>query len=472
MEIATQLTAGLEDIHGLTIAEQTEALNKINDIQSSASEIDNNIFCNAQVSAIKYELVRGLKNLKILAASDSTGNASNEFIYYFTEWIAENFTKYTAYWYEWDDTLKDYKNPISFGSGAMRVDLFCFGVGGTRPDYLFQHWNNAVVGVLDINKYPNTAESVDLILCNHSHNLYDELDHLIECRYEEVIEELLLMFENAGVVMVHQNAYRDDDTTRLTSRNGLLSYARRRGFAIADANKLFYDLNKDSSLYADNVHPTVTLGTEEAPTGTRLFLISLTSLFHGNPKITECSNKSMFSSRGVNLLVNGNLKTWTNSSIVPDYFYPYSSGYSSLLMSKDETVWETTKEGLNGYSIKIETTGSNQSRMDLTTLQCGSSRIKNTWVTLGIRVKKNSDSTSNGASPMRLQLKTTSQTLSPTSYGFSNDNEKWVWKIARAYVGNDGVLSATFFIDASVSTGFIINIDRIVLCKGMSLVDC
>ena len=472
------LTVSVEQINaavegggtGLT-PEQTTTLDKLDGITSSASEIDGNIFCHPQVAKFKYELERGQKNLKVFVTSDSTGNASNEWVYYFTEWLSANFPDYTTYWYEWDSVNNVYLSPVSFGSGHKRVDVMCFGVGGTRPDFVFSHWQKAVVEILDTTLYSNTSSNVDLIICNHSHNLYDELDHLLECRYEEVIEELLLTFEGSGVVVFHQNPYRDDDTSRLTSRNGALNYANRRGFAVADVNKLFYNLGKDVSLYSDNVHPTVGLGTEDSPTGTRLFLNSLTSLFNGNAKLVSQSSKSNLCLKSNNLLANGNLQLWSNPAIVPDNFYPYTSTYTSITLSKDTSEWETIKSGTAGYSMKIETTGSNQSKIELTALQCGNGKLKNTWVTLGVRCKKNAASTSVGVSPVRVQLKTTSQTFTPTSYGFSNNSTNWVWKIGKAYVGNDGVLSATIYIDASPSTGFILNIDRIVLCKGMSLFD-
>ena len=442
-------------------------LQNLKGIKSSASEIDGYLQCHPQIAQFKYELERGTNNLKVFTMSDSTGNENTEFIYFFTQWLSQEFSKYTTYWYAWDDIAKTYKTPVSFGNGGKRVDVFCFGIGGTRPEYIFPVWNKAVKEIVDLSIYPATSEKVDLILCNHGHNIYDEAVPNIECRFEEVIEELLNFHDGVGVIMVHQNPWRDDDTSRSSSRQAVINYSNLRGFAIADVAKLFYEKNKDSSLYADNIHPSFGLGTAEAPTGTRLFLEAVTVLFNGNPICRDELSKSSLTSYTKNLIVNGGMKTWTNASDFPDEFNPYNATYDHFTVTKDTSVYETFKSGKIGWSMKIATTGGGSALINIPRLQCGNDKYSG-WITVGVRVKRNPSSLNEGLSPMRIKI---GSQVVPITFGFYNDTTNWVWKIGRAYVKDVTQAYATIYVDASSGSGFIVNIDRIVMCKGRRLQD-
>jgi len=417
-------------------------------MQSNVSEIDGSVNAHSQLSKIETKLVEGIENLKIFVTSDSTGNSDVEWVHNFTEWISLNYTNYTTYWYEWDVDNNIYKTPVSFGSGSVRCDVFSYGIGGSRPDHLYNTFETSVEDIINESSYPNTSKKVDLIICNHGHNLYDtETVENVECRFADVIEVLLQIFADAGVVLFLQNP-RETNNDGYVAREAVVNYATRRNFAIANVYKLFMDLDKDASLYADFIHPNAN--------GQALFLQAITKLLVGARYKNGISNVSLFNNNGLNILKNSKFETWSNTSIAPDFFTAVG-----LTNTKDTVNYE---DRIRASSWKIETTGAGN-YISMGTVLCNAVRAKGKYVTVGMRYKYNSGTPVGG---LTAQFMTEPLSL---SYGFSMNPNRWFWKTWSIFVPYSENLKFTIFPDGSTSNGYSINIDRMFITIGKNQID-
>ena len=435
--------------------------NYLNGLVSNAGEIDEAVSFRGhpQLSKLTYELKRGVHNLKILSLSDSTGNDVGEWNYHFAKWLSEKYPKYKVYWHEWNTiTRTEYKTPHEFGAGIKRLDIFSYGIGGTRCDAVFENYTNGVLKIMDNTLYPSTAESINLITVNHGQNYYDEPVYALESRFAEVVETLLLSFPDAGVIIFHQNPRKSDDSLRLLPLTASLNYATRRGFAIADVNKLFYKYNKMDSLYYDDLHPTSGLGTEVEPSGTRLFLQAITELFTDADRLIPSLNKSTLATPVNSMITNSGFSVWTNTSSHPDYFTT-----NGLISSKDTLVYEDRRKA---YSWKLVTNGSGQAVINMSSILCNANSLKGQWVTLAVRLRYDSGI---GNSPLRIRVGGSETT--PISYPVTAKSGDWFWKCASHYVQHNEDLSCFIYVDAGTSNGFTVNIDRICLAKGKDIRD-
>lgn len=437
------------------------AIEKIRGLEVSASEIDGVVVCHPQISAIKRKLIEANEDIKIFFNSDSTGESTDEWGYQFASWLVQEFPAYRLYWYMWNITTEEYNTPLEIGTGENRIDFFSYGIGGSRPDNIFSFWNKGVEAIIDLVKYPGTHATVDLIIMNHGHNLiYDRVEYILP-KFSELMEELLQYFSGAGVVVVRQNPWMDNDESRYESRKAILEYSALRGFALSDVSKLFYDKNKDSSLYSDNVHPSKGMGTEETPTGTRLYVNAIQSLFNGNINPISSVNTSYLDNISTNLLRNGNFTDWANINSMPDLFLT-GEGFTA---AKDTSTYETRKNGV-GYSLKVVTTGGGIAAFTMPETQM--KRKLAGWVTVGVRCLQNISSTSNGTNPMQIAI---AGKAKPRSYGIKGDGIKWRWVIASVYLNSTSTQTILLYLDGGTSTGLVMNIDRIVLVKGKLIQD-
>lgn len=421
-------------------------LQNLKGLDSSASEIDGSVKCHPQLQKFESKLVEGIDNLKVFITSDSTGNSNTEWTYNLTEWIADNYSKYTTYWYEWDTQNNNaYKTPISFGTGDMRCDVFSYGIGGSRLDHLYNTFEISVEGIIDTALYPNTSSNVDLIICNHGQNYLDtETVENLECRYADAIELLLQNFPDAGVVLFLQNP-RQTNTDRWTSRTAVVNYASRRSFAIANAYELFMARNKDESLYEDFVHPN--------SAGQALFLEAITKLIRNARFTKSISNVSLFNITSINIYRNSIFSNWSNVNLSPDNITT-----AGLINSKDTTnYYDRTR----AYSWKIATNGV-ANYIQISPINANTTRAKGQWVTFGMKYKYNSGSTTPGGG-LVMQFGNNPVSL---SYGLSFNPNRWFYKTWCCYIKPSEDLKITLYPDGSLSNGYSINIDSIFITLG------
>lgn len=301
-------------------------------------------------------LVAGASDAGILVVSDSTGNAApsdpastqGEWPFRLAQWLAAQYPTHTVKITPWDETGEAaYSSAITIqtGTGPRTLTIWNAAKSGSKPSYVLGGRYEAAVNKLPV---------IDLLIVNHGHNLFkDEAQDLIGLHYLELTETVLLSHPGIGVIIIGQNPAMG------TTDNDIKVHAARdvcalRGFGFADVWSEFIRLGKAASLYADALHPSIGVGTANAPTGVDLFLSSLIAHFTGVAvEPVRCYSLLANIKSGGNLLLNGDFSAF--SGAVPD-----SWGATGAAVTKDMT----TPFGTNGYSVKIVNSGAAQGYID------------------------------------------------------------------------------------------------------------
>lgn len=440
-----------------------DAIEKIEGLQASASEIDDSVnLAHPAVSSFIRQLKLEDRHMSILINSDSTGNASNEWVQYFAEWLATNYQAYTVRYRIWNDTINAYDaaENMNTGSGLYNIDVWNFAVSGTQVNYILGKTKvaNGLLAITNKTTYTTSSDIVDLTIINHSHNV------TVNGRYVDTFltyamftEKLLEIHPFTSVIQIKQNPLRDSYSNALRVK-AAIDWARDRGFCVADVWGKFEELNKNSSLYADDTHPSTGSGTVESPTGTRLFLDAVTE------ELTKISNNNLklFDSL-TNLVcknnaINGNFLTWTTpASTAPDGWY-----ISGGTASKDTNEYDDVNKR---FSCKLTATGGSNCYLMLEISSTVFAKLQKGWYTASVKMKINSNvvTVNNG----RLSVVTNTDTSSSApSYDFLQD--EWHYKFSRIYIKpTDNYVRIYVYLSSNTLTaGETINIDSITFAKG------
>ena len=329
------------------------AIENINGMQSNGSQIDESVnLAHPSLNHFLSKIERKDDNISIFVNGDSTGDASDEWVYYFAEWLFATYPEYTVRYRDWNNTTNVYEAfvTIGTGSGSFNIDIWNACTGSQPVYYLLNidKTENAIKNITDNSIYADVSSTVDLTIVNHSHNHYGEVDvRELLLWNANFTEEYINFHPSSSWLWLKQNPWRDN-YNNLQRVLGSVQWANIKDFAIADVWSKFENLNKDSSLYFDNIHPSTGLGTALAPTGTRLFLEAVTDQL-----TKKVHNKEVFANSTLNICtkainVNPNL-LHTDDNLPPD---PYT--LNGCVVEKDTTNFYDFRKG---YSTKVIANG-------------------------------------------------------------------------------------------------------------------
>ncbi len=200
-------------------------------------------------SALKAAMAGG-QDATILIIGDSTSNATDEWAYLFTQYLATEYPAQSVNYYLWDQTPgTDYVAPVSVqtGSGAGVLSVYNASMPGARASYFMGAF------------YANAVEAVNptAIIWNIGGN------HVIGATLPFGQGELLASFNqvrethpNAGVAATLQNPNRDDDNRAAAVLWWRNIAAVTPDLTLIDAYTPFITAGKPADAYADNVHPS------------------------------------------------------------------------------------------------------------------------------------------------------------------------------------------------------------------------
>lgn len=448
---------------GLTPEQIADAIEKVSQISSSASEIDGSAkLAHPSVSKFLTCLNNNNKHISILVNSDSTGNETNEWVYLFAQWLATNYPVYTVRYRIWNTSTFDYDAPISInvGSGIYNLDIFNFAIGGTTPKYMLaKYFTKACKNIINQAIYPNTSTSVDLLIMNHGHNIYHRSKEQAEFMYADGLESILSIHNSCSVIGIKQNPLRDDNTAE-SKHNAVENYILKRGIALANVYSKFIKLNKIPSLYADNVHPSTGLGTQESPTGTRLFLESIIEHLSKTVIKSGLAFNSKFNLTKKNLLPNGDFSIWTTPTNPPD---GWTCSYCTP--SQDSINFENIAIQ---KSLKVVSNGTGSAFVEYIVPSYILNSVKGKFLTLSARMYINSANTDGNSGLIRVLTSSNSEIW--TSAWTNAEFDAFVWSSIYFHLKEtDTFLKIRIY--TGVNSGAIVNIDRVVLGKGIELFD-
>lgn len=414
-------------------------------------------YAHPQLTHFLYNASNNKRSLSIMFNSDSTGNENTEFIYLFAQWLTTKYPAYTVRYRLWNDTSNNYNAPASLNTGtsAFFIDVWNFANSGRNACYIL-HPSKLINGLFAITNtvtYTDVSPYVDLIVINHGHNQNNGSKmHNIGLKIGEFTEIALQSHPFAGVVQMRQNPYRDTYDNEEWIR-GCVEYAMSRGFCIANAWDKFVALNKDSSLYNDNIHPSAT--------GTVLMLNALTGQLSKPLNLATAKvSESLISKIGKNFMPNGNFTLWTTPASTPPDGWNVVGGSCA----KDTTVFD---DPTKAYSCKVTANGGAACYFERQISAAALlTSLKGSWVTMAMRVFID-ETLQTTATQGRAYCFTNTETSTPN--GDTNTHGAWVWKFHSVFVKNtDSYVTIRIHLDSTTGTiaGKYMNIDRTFLFKG------
>lgn len=213
-------------------------------------------------SATKSAIQVGAADINILVIGDSTGNETTEWVYLFGQWLVTEYQTHSVSYRLWDDGGGVYAAPVTLGTGS-----------GPRTIHI---WNASVAGAASFyftgSKQAAAVDAVpaDLIVFNMGKNNVVGTQSIMERgEFLQGIEAARLSKPSAAVATFLQSPNRDDNemasgVAEMAAAANLYGDVR-----VLDAYSKFIALNKDPSLYTDNIHPSAS--------GTQLWLETIQS---------------------------------------------------------------------------------------------------------------------------------------------------------------------------------------------------
>lgn len=451
-------------MYSLTGDGMSQKLIELSEISSSASEID------AVASLAHPSLTRFLNKLKaesshitIFVNGDSTGDSTTEWVYFFSQWLADEYPNYSVVYYDWNNTLDSYETVTTIHTGTNGFNIKVFNAStGSQPVYYLMNESkkqNAIVNIIDRTIFPESSSTVDLTIINHSHNHIGEVVENNLLYWNALFtEEYLNIHKESGFIFIKQNPWQSNYNNKLRVDKAV-AWANIKNMPIADVWNEFVLLNKNASLYADNIHPSVGIGTEEAPTGTRLFLNAVTKLLDNKVSSNNFYfPKSNLLNYSKSFNYNPNLEHKDGDS-VPPTGYTVSGGTAT----KDTSIFYSNKKP---YSTKVTATGGVPCflRLKMTDSEISKLKGKNILVAILINFPYTEVVGKN-----KMQTSTTSQDFK-VEKNLYHLTGGWNWRFVPVYISpTDTFLNLYINLDSSstVVDGAYCNVDRIIVSNNL-----
>ena len=431
--------------------------NYLNGLSSSANEIDGSVnLAHPSLNSFLYQARDNTRNMGILVNSDSTGNSTNEWVQYFAEWLGETYPAYTVRIAFWNDATNSYDTltTVSTGTGSYYMDIWNFANPGQQPFYILSP-SKILNSFQKIVSTTGSSTIIDLTIINHGHNA--DLNSRQTSKVNKFLlftEECIKMHPFSSYLIIWQNPTRDnyDNKNRVWAA---VEAAKIKNICIANAWDKFEALNKDSSLYEDNVHPSYGLGTSENPTGTQLFLEAVTEQLLKKPNLNFVNMTSFLNQTCDSINSNPNL-----TSLDAVTFVPVGYAVSGGTCSKDTSIFINKKKG---YSTRLTATGGTACKLSLEYDTSMTDKWNKTF-TVAIRMYSTPSTDTSYARAALISTSDAAQDL-----GVWPLNGGWSWRFITVKVGpSDQYLRAYVYVSSSsgATAGQYVNIDKIVLVEG------
>ena len=426
-------------------------------LKASAREIDGSVnLAHPSLNSFLYQAIDNTRNMGILVNSDSTGNSTNEWVQYFAKWLGETYPTYTVRIAFWNDAIEAYAalTTVSTGTGLYYIDIWNFANPGQQPFYILSP-SKILNSFQKIVSTTGSSTVIDLTIINHGHNA--DLTSRQTSKVNKFLlftEECIKMHPFSSYLIIWQNPTRDnyDNKDRVWAS---VEAAKIKNICVANAWDKFEALNKDSSLYEDNVHPSYGLGTSENPTGTQLFLEAVTEQLLKKPNLNFVNMTSFLNQTCDSINSNPNL-----TSLDAVTFVPVGYAVSGGTCSKDTSIFIDKKKG---YSTKLTAIGGTACKLSL---EYDTSMLdkRNKTFTIAIRMYSTPSTDTSYARAALISTSDVAQDL-----GVWPLNGGWSWRFITVKVGlSDPYLRAYVYVYSSseATAGQYVNIDKIVLVEG------
>lgn len=374
-------------------------------------------------------LVTG-QDCNIVVATDSTGDATNEWPYQLGVNLAARFPTHTVKWRPWSSTEYPAGSEVTIatGTGSATLIIWSAAVAGSIA--------NLHSGGLFRTVFEPTGAEVDLIYVSYSLNGGSGVRQMgyIGALLARMGREL----PNVPVVLIGQNPTRDD-TTQAEKVQKIRQVAGRYGAGFIDIHRAFLTAPTPLSQYfADSVHPNAA--------GQQLYVENISASINpgtGNLAASRTPTAVIRAYHSVAELAVSSLSnaTLTRTTTVNEY---ETAGEGAVLTSTAATGW---------ISLPL---------LDSSNILA----LRGQWVTFAARIEVPSG---NSGESGRIEISDGVTTSLPTYVTRGNG---FVWAVVTHRV-NAAATGLTGFLYPGVSgtPGESIKIDRVILATGTEVVD-
>lgn len=311
-----------------------------------------------------------------LILGDSTGNATNEWVYLTTQWLAARYPAYTVNYYLWDEAGNAWPGSptvVQTGTGSFTLSVWNASVPGSKTGY-FQgsRFTTAVV------------KNADLVAISYGHNQGGPVDtdttrQLQRNKYLAFADEVALANPNAGLVVVAQNPSVDGafshDIEWQAQRALLYAQAASfRGWGVVNVLRAFLEYGDWAADLTDpdGIHPS--------PAGSLLWAGVVQAALERAAKVPVTTQVSQSVAPSRQIIGNPQFTAWKGS--LPD-------GVTSTVncaVSKELTDYET---GVQAMKVTADATdGQPYAEWSATAVALGIKGMlaNRTW-TVAVRIK-------------------------------------------------------------------------------------
>ena len=391
--------------------------------------------------ALMAKIKNNTEDAVVFVSSDSTGTATNEWVYLYAEWLASLNSEYTVNYYKWDGGSGDYDPVVEIqaGTGSNTITIYNAAIAGSKITHVTGSDYENAIGVIPF---------IDLIIINHGHNHItqyasgvEDIEFARTKQFHDALSVFQRKSQNAGVIVLTQNPRRDDDNYSIMNAT-LNKFAESIGADIADSYSGFIERNKNPDLYADNIHPN--------SAGTKIYLNAVKSRHHSTA--SRGVNLSVLQS-SKNILPNGGFELFGGA--VPDSWSSYNATTTKEL---------SVTRSLNGYSVKIDkTSGGSASRIFQNASSDLLNHAKGRFITMTVDMYIPDGSADRCG---RLALQTNSNTGNITAPS-SDAQGGWITRSISVFVDpSDTYITFTVYSDSGTSPSSTLYVDSVTVVVG------
>ncbi|AKO60925.1 tail fiber protein [Pseudoalteromonas phage H101] len=200
-------------------------------------------------------VMRKLKNgedANIVVFSDSTGDATDEWVYKLAEKLAGDFSNLTVFYRLWDSGAGNYAARVTVQSaGSQVLTIWNAAIAGSNANRFCGSEFNAAARPSQVGGSP------DLYFVNYGHNGGNQLERQYSM-HSQLISLLVEFSSDSPVIIIGQNPVLSDDSMQ-RKVEVFQKIARVYGCGYIDINSYFLEnLNPLADYYKDDVHPNET----------------------------------------------------------------------------------------------------------------------------------------------------------------------------------------------------------------------
>lgn len=448
---SSALQAHLDDTAGAHAATAVSSLASGNlaagTVASQLAELDARAIRTSAAAPFLAAVRGGLRNVSVLVLGDSTGDATDEWVYLLAQWLGAEYTTHTVRYAKYDGPTNTWPalSTVVASAGTYNIDIYNASQGG------YQTASFMGGGRWDVATLPGTGD-VDLVMVSLGHN-ESQVREFFGLTYSTFMEQLTAAHPLAGVMCIAQNPSLADNFQSMR-RDVIAALCNVRGYTLVDVWATFVAAGDSATYYTDDVHPSAA--------GEALWLSEVQKFFVADlPPAAQVSSallaggRNLLSSTQAALTVTlgspNTLDGWTNN------------GSAHLGASQDATSFET-----GSYSLKLECLSSTAQYMftDVTEWR----QLKGRYATFAVRAFKPSGV---GLSYAAMYLILNDGIGSTgTVYGTTADEDGWRWFTVRRRISTSATrVRLLMYVDSPGGTGKYVLVDRASVCAGDRLTD-